>query len=163
MIEFMLATIITLVVILLDVLSKYLVVQILLPLGKDVTVIPYIIDFSYVENRGAAFGMLADNRWVFMLISALMIIALICLLRFSNVKHRLFTVSIAFILGGGMGNMIDRIFIGYVVDFIKVTFVEFAVFNIADSFVVIGAILMAVYLVFYDKELLKSKSDGAQK
>lgn len=151
----MFALVVVLSTVLLDVFSKYLTVQLLLPLGKDVTVIPYLIDFSYVENTGAAFGMLKDHRWIFMTLSVLFIAVLVVLILKSGIKHKLFIVSTSMILGGGIGNMIDRIFVGYVVDFIKFTFVEFAVFNIADSAVVIGAILLVIYTLFYDKTVKK--------
>ena len=156
----MLVAVITLSVILADIFSKYLVVQMLRPLGHSVSVIPHILDFTYVENRGMAFGLLADNRWIFMLISAALITAIICIFKYSKIEQKLFVVSLSLVLGGGIANMLDRIFLGYVVDFIDVTFVDFAVFNIADSCVVVGACLLAVYLVFFDDSFLKKKPDG---
>lgn len=158
----MIVSVITLSVILLDVVSKYLTIQLLLPLGRDVVVIPGILSFAYVENRGAAFGMLADSRWVFMLLSSVLIVALILLIKFSKITHPLFIISVSMILGGGIGNMIDRVFLGYVVDFIKADFIDFPVFNMADSAVVIGTILFAVYLIFYDKQLSVKRTDGKE-
>ena len=76
----MLVSIITLAVVLLDIVSKYLVVQLLLPLQQEVVVIPHVLNFSYVENKGAAFGILADSRWLFMLASTVLLIALILLI-----------------------------------------------------------------------------------
>ncbi len=146
-------------VVLLDILTKYLTVQLLLPLGHDVVFIPHVIDFSYVENRGAAFGMFADSRWVFMLLSVVLMFALVMFMKFSKINHPLFLISVAMILGGGAGNMIDRVFLGYVVDFIKTTFIDFPVFNIADCAVVIGTCLLAVYIVFFDKNM-NNKTDG---
>lgn len=142
-----------------DMISKYLTVQLLLPLGREVVVIPYLINFSYVENRGAAFGILADKRWVFMILSVVFITALIIFAKKSKITHPLFSVSIGMIIGGGVGNMIDRIFIGYVVDFIRATFIDFPVFNIADSCVVVGVILFMVYVLFVDKSFLASKKE----
>ncbi len=147
-------------VVLLDILTKYLTVQLLLPLEREIVIIPHVISLSYVENRGAAFGMLADNRWVFMILSVILMIALALMLKFTAIKHPLFIVSVAMILGGGIGNMIDRVFIGYVVDFFKVTFIDFPVFNVADSAVVVGTCLLAVYIIFFDKQLTNKKSDG---
>lgn len=143
----------------LDMISKYLTVQLLLPLGREVVVIPYLINFSYVENRGAAFGILSDKRWVFMVLSVIFISALIVFAIKSKITHPLFCVSIGMIIGGGVGNMIDRIFVGYVVDFIRATFIDFPVFNIADSSVVIGVILFIVYVLFIDKSFLASKKE----
>ena len=130
-----------------------------MPLSRDVVIIPKILSFSYVENRGAAFGILQDKRWVFMTLSVLLIALLIFIIKYAKITHPLFIISTSFILGGGIGNMIDRIFLGYVVDFIKATFIDFPVFNIADSAVVVGTILLGVYLVFFDKSR-SSKTDG---
>lgn len=156
----MLFAIVALSVVLADILSKYLVVQLLLPLGHSVTVIPYVLDFTYVENRGMAFGLLADNRWIFMIISVVLLAVILFMIKYSQINHVLFLVSLAMIFGGGIGNMLDRIFLGYVVDFAEVTFIDFPVFNIADSVVVVGAILLAIYFIFFDKSFFVKKSDG---
>ena len=123
----------------------------MIPAGGEVVVIPYVLNFCYVENRGAAFGILKDHRWVFMTVSIILIVLLIVMLKNTNITHKLFLTSVAMILGGGIGNMIDRIFVGYVVDFLKVTFIDFPVFNIADSAVVVGTALLALYFIFFDK------------
>lgn len=143
-------TTVVLLVVLCDVLSKYLVVQLLLPLERSVTVIPGILDFTYVENRGAAFGMLSNSRWIFMTVSVVFIFVLIYVLKQRYSTNTLYTVSLCLFLGGGIGNMIDRVFLGYVVDFFEFTFVDFAVFNVADSAISIGAVLFVVYLIFFD-------------
>lgn len=143
-------TTVVLLVVLCDVLSKYLVVQLLLPLERSVTVIPGILDFTYVENRGAAFGMLSNSRWIFMTVSVVFIFVLIYVLKQKYSSNTLYTVSLCLFLGGGIGNMIDRVFLGYVVDFVEFTFVDFAVFNVADSAISIGAVLFVVYLIFFD-------------
>ena len=143
-------TTVVLLVVLCDVLSKYLVVQLLLPLERSVTVIPGILDFTYVENRGAAFGMLSNSRWIFMTVSVVFIFVLIYVLKQKYSSNTLYTVSLCLFLGGGIGNMIDRVFLGYVVDFVEFTFVDFAVFNVADSAISIGAVLFVVYIIFFD-------------
>lgn len=155
----MFISIVILSVVLLDILSKYLTVQLLIPAGGQITVIPYILDFCYVENTGAAFGILKDHRWVFMSLSIVMIAFLFFYLTKVNITHKLFLFSISLIIGGGIGNMLDRIFVGYVVDFIKVTFFDFPVFNIADSSVVIGVILLIVYFIFFEKEVKRDQAN----
>ncbi len=119
----------------------------------QVNIIPKVLGFAYVENKGAAFGIFQDHRWVFMLFSTFAIgIMIFLLFRIKN-KHPLFTLSISMLIGGGIGNMIDRIIRGYVVDFIKFLFVKFAVFNVADCFVTVGAVLLCIYLLFvYDEK-----------
>lgn len=158
----MIIAIVILSVLFFDVLSKYLTVQILIPAGGEITVIPRILNFCYVENTGAAFGILKNHRWIFMTLSILLIVFIFAFLIKTGIKHKLFVISASLILGGGIGNMIDRIFVGYVVDFIKVTFIDFPVFNIADSAVVIGALLLSVYFVFYDKKYFNGTSVNKQ-
>jgi signal peptidase II len=102
-------------------------------------------------NRGAAFGMFSESRWVFMSASVIFIAVLIYVLKTVKIDNKLFNISVALILGGGIGNMIDRVFLGYVVDFIEFTFMDFAVFNIADSAISIGSVCLAVYFIFFDK------------
>ena len=129
-----------------DQLTKWLAVVYLqgepsFPLWREV------LHFTYVENRGMAFGMLANHRWVFMVFSTVAIIALTVYLFRFRPEGRWMQISMAFIIGGGIGNMIDRIFLGYVIDFIDFTLIDFAVFNVADSFVCVGAGMMIVALV----------------
>ena len=130
----------------LDQLTKWLAVIYLqgeesFPLWKGV------LHFTYVENEGAAFGSFSNHRWVFMWSSAIAIVALlIYLFRFCKFGKWV-KVSIAMLIGGGIGNMIDRILLGYVVDFIDFTLINFAVFNVADSFVCVGAFMLAGYFI----------------
>ena len=108
-----------------------------------------------------AFGMLKDHRWVFMVFSTIAIVGLLIYLFRFRPESRWMQVSMAMIIGGGIGNMIDRIFLGYVVDFIDFTLINFAVFNIADSFVCVGAGIMILCLVI---DLVKEiKQERAQK
>ena len=128
--------------------------------GSDsVQLIDGVFHLTYVENRGAAFGMLSNHRWIFLICSTLGILALICYLfldrSFLDEKNDegkyppipfFVGLCVASIIGGGIGNMIDRIRLGYVVDFFDFTLIDFAVFNVADSFVTVGAILLIVLL-----------------
>ncbi len=118
-----------------------------------------IFHFTYVENRGAAFGMLADHRWVFMVFSTVAIFAMLGWLFWEKPKSWWIRVSAAFIIAGGIGNMIDRVRLGYVVDFIDCRFIDFYVFNVADSFVCVGCamfLLAAVYM-----EIMEAKKKKA--
>ena len=115
--------------------------------GEDpVPLIRGILRFSYVENPGAAWGMLANHRWVFMVFSALAI-AVIAVYLIKRDPPLLLCVSLSLILSGGIGNMIDRTFRGAVVDFIEFHLFEFPVFNVADCLVVIGSGLLIVWLI----------------
>ena len=137
-----------------DQLTKWLAVIFLKGNGPAI-VIKDVCRFTYLENRGAAFGMLSDHRWVFLVISTIAIIAIIIYMIKCKPKSKLERVAIAFMAGGGIGNMVDRIALGYVIDFID--FYAFPkvwsyIFNVADSFVCIGAGLLVLYLV---QEMIK--------
>ena len=145
-------------VILADQLSKILCVKYLIDAGS-VRIVPKIVNFTYVENRGAAFGMLADHRWVFMVLSVAAIALIVVYLAKAKPQSVLQRVSIALIAGGGIGNMIDRVFRGYVVDFIDVQFVKFYVFNVADSAVCVGCGLLVIWAIASE---VKSKKQSRE-
>ena len=145
----------------LDQLSKQLVVH-FLDRGNPLEIIPGVFRFSYVENRGAAFGMLDDHRWVFMIVSTVAIAGLaVYLFKFAP-KNTLLRVGLSLVIGGGIGNMIDRIAYGYVVDFLD--FCAFPslwkwVFNVADACVCVGAgIVMLYFIVDIVKDAKKQKA-----
>ena len=148
----MLAAVITAVAVLLDQISKSIVVN-GLPLYGEARFIPGVLSFYHTRNTGAAFSMLSDRLWVFMLLSCVAIVAITVMLYFWRSRHVLLTVSLSMILGGGIGNMIDRIVNGYVTDFFRVDFVDFAVFNVADSFITVGAVLLGVYIIFFEPKV----------
>ena len=143
----MLATVIVLLIVILDQLSKYLAVRDLY--GQEVSeVIPGVLNFHYSENPGAAWGILSDHRWVFLVVSSVAIAGMIAYLFFTRKnKDLLLNVALSFFIGGGIGNMIDRIAQGYVVDFLEFGFMDFPIFNVADSFVTVGAVLIVIYLI----------------
>lgn len=143
-----------------DQISKQLVLS-NIAMYEDIEVLPGIFHFTYIENKGAAFGMLANNRWVFLVISAVAIIAFIFYIIKYNPKDILLRVSLSFVVGGGIGNMIDRCFRGSVVDFIDVDFVDFYVFNVADMFVCVGCGLMVLYIIL--SEIKEAKAKKAEK
>lgn len=149
--------------IILDQLTKWLSVEFLSKVDT-VPIIKSVIHLTYVENRGAAFGMFADNRWVFMISSTVMIIGLSLYLYLGHAENKLYEISIAMIISGGIGNMIDRLALGYVVDFIDFRLINFAVFNGADSFVCVGAGLLMLALILdiinERKSAVKDKKDN---
>ncbi len=151
-------TIIVFLIVLLDQASKYLA-NLYLNGNPSFLVIPNILSFQYHENKGAAWGILADHRWVFMLISTIAIVAIIIFLFYTKNENQpfLFRLSLAFFVGGGIGNMIDRIFLGYVIDFLQFEFIDFPIFNIADSFITIGAVIMIISLILDTVSELKLK------
>ena len=155
-----LTIIVILAVIAADIATKY-AAALNLAEGEAVTVIPGVVEFSYVENRGAAFGMLADHRWVFLVFSSIAIVGILAYLFVKRPKERLFRIALAMIAGGGVGNMIERLAHGYVTDFINPTFVKFYVFNVADSCVTIGCGLLILWMIVDTvKESKKKKLAG---
>ncbi len=129
-----------------DQLTKYLTVLLIKPAGS-IPIIEDVVHLTYVENTGAAFGMMKNQRWLFMVVSSIAIIALLVYLFKKKSKSRLENWAIALIVGGGIGNMIDRVVLGYVVDMIDFRLINFAVFNVADSFVCIGAGLLMLHII----------------
>ena len=149
-------------VIFLDQITKWLTV-INLDLGESFPLIENVFHFTYVQNRGAAFGILKDQRWVFLIISTVAIVAMFIMLWKSRKDSKLLCIAISMIIGGGIGNMIDRCLLGYVIDFLDFTLINFAVFNVADSFVCIGVGLFILELIFEMKKEIqngKNKADA---
>ena len=148
-------------VIAMDQISKLLILEFLY---KDqLVLIEGVLNFTYVENRGMAFGLLSDHRWVFMVFSTIGI-ALVGAYLWFYVKGKLGRTALALIIGGGIGNMLDRVAYGYVVDFIDFCAFDFWkwVFNIADSAVCVGAGMFILYLILDTvKEFKKQKENGA--
>ena len=143
-------------VIAVDQLTKWLCVAFLKPVGR-VTLIPGFLKLTYVENRGAAFGSFSEHRWVFMVISTVAIVGVtFYLLRYCE-DNRLLRTALTLIIGGGIGNMIDRIALGYVIDFIDFCGIWAYVFNGADSAVCIGAGLMILYVALEMVKEFKAK------
>lgn len=133
----------------LDQISKYLVV-IYMELGQSIDIIPGVLRLTYIHNKGAAFGSMAGNRWVFMVLSSIAIVAIMVFIFWKKPKSKLMLASLAMICAGGIGNMIDRVRLGYVIDFID--FCAFPklwmwIFNIADAFVVVGAGVMILWMI----------------
>lgn len=130
-----------------DQIIKYYVVLYLKPVS-DVELIPGFLNLTYLENRGAAFGFMENQRWLFIVMTILtLVILLIILFRFKH--HNVFSyVAISLIAGGGIGNLIDRIFNGFVVDYLHVSFFP-PVFNFADCCVVVGTIFLLIYIFFF--------------
>ena len=150
-------------VIALDQVSKLLVLHFLYE--DKITLIPGVLDFTYVENRGMAFGLLADRRWIF-LVASVIGIGLVALYLFKFTKRPLSVVALALIVGGGIGNMIDRLRLGFVVDFIDFCAFDFWVwvFNVADAAVCVGAALFVLDLILeLVEDYKRNKTSSAAK
>ena len=145
----------------LDQLTKILVLN-FMELGQSIKLIPNVLNLTYIQNRGAAFGMLSEHRWVFMIISTVAIVG-IGIYLFGFCKERLMIkVGLATIISGGIGNMIDRTFYGFVVDMIDFCLFDFWVwiFNVADACVCVGAGIVVLGIILdLIKETKKKKQN----
>ncbi|MBP3684331.1 MAG: signal peptidase II [Oscillospiraceae bacterium] len=140
-----------------DQITKYLTVA-HIPLHENIPFLPGLLDLTYVQNTGAAFSSFEGQQWLFALIFAVFTGLLIWEYFKKSMGFTSFECwCIAAIYGGGLGNMIDRVRMGYVVDMIETAFMEFPVFNVADCFITCGCILMMVHLVLFNKEFWKDK------
>lgn len=132
--------------ILIDQFTKWLAVKYLKPVGS-VPLWQGVLHLTYLQNKGAAFGMLSDRRAVFMVISILGLTVFLIYLFAKKERETLLDIGLAMVIGGGIGNMIDRVALGYVVDFIDFALIDFAIFNGADSFVCVGAGMMILAMI----------------
>ncbi len=141
----------------LDQLVKFLV-RTYIPLQGAVPFLPHIVQLTYVRNTGAAFSLFEGHTWVLALVSALVAAGVAFLLWKPVFRHPFGRVSLALVLAGAVGNLIDRVFIGYVTDMFQVLFMNFAVFNVADMCVVCGGIAFCVYFAFFHDRLERKES-----
>lgn len=137
----------------LDQLTKYLAV-IFLKNQSAFPIIHGVLEFNYLENRGAAFGMLQNQKWFFIFI-AVIILGVICYILYKTPEEKKYNylhIILILIAGGAIGNMIDRIRLDYVVDFIYFKLINFPIFNVADIYVTCCTIILIILLLFVYKE-----------
>ena len=145
-----------------DQLFKFLVIEYLKPVDY-LTVIDGVLRFRYVENTGAIFGSFAAHTAVLTVFSIILLVFTIVFLIKNKEKSKFINVCLVLMISGGMGNIIDRIRLKYVVDFIEPLFVDFAVFNFADCLITVGAFALVIYLIIdiiKDGKKDKAKSNG---
>ncbi|WP_066648590.1 signal peptidase II [Christensenella timonensis] len=142
-----------------------MVVASTMAVGQSFPLIPGFANITYMQNTGAAFSLFSDATWVLALLSGVMAVVVICILfkYKKKFKSNLFNLAMAFIAGGAIGNLIDRVAHGYVIDMLEFDFVNFAIFNVADSFVCIGAVMLGIFVIwFWDKHKKAEKADDGQ-
>ena len=142
-------------------LKYWVTVNITLSTG-EATLIPGVVKLVNIHNSGAAFGLLGDAayaRWLFLGIAALFIIVIVVVLAKHLFKSRFANWCAVMALAGAVGNCIDRALYGYVVDMFKVEFMDFAVFNVADVFLVVACLAFVIYLIVY---LFRGKDDDGE-
>ena len=155
----MLYIIIAVLAVALDQLFKYFI-TITITAGNQIPLIPGIIHLTYLENTGAAFSFLSGMRWILAAISvicAVVILVIIFKARFGRGGK----ILLSLVLGGAVGNLIDRVLHGYVVDMFEVEFMDFAVFNIADIFITVCGILFVIYYFVYSVKSEKNTKSSS--
>lgn len=129
--------------------------------GKgDIVVIKNAIALSYSENTGAAFSAFSNLTMLLSVITLIMLIAITAYLFFAKIENKAVNIAAAMVLGGGVGNLIDRFAQGYVVDYIKTLFVDFPIYNFADILVTVGVVIIVVYLIYSIIKDEKKKKSG---
>lgn len=142
----------SLTIILLDQLSKLSIID------KSINLIPNILSFTYTQNTGVAFGLI-DNNLIFIILFNIIILGIIIKFLKENNENIDFVVlvSLILILSGGIGNLIDRLLRGHVVDFIKLEFINFPIFNLADISVTVGVFILIIVIV---KQMIINKNES---
>ena len=143
-----------------DQLTKYWAV-IYLKDQPNIQIWPNVFELEYRENTGAAFSLFRDHVWLLSIVSAVILAAIvITVVRIKLPNIRWVRIAALLIVAGGAGNLIDRVFRGYVVDFISVKLIDFPVFNVADCFVCIGAFVLLIYVIFIYREPAKTDTNA---
>lgn len=145
----------------LDQATKYMALVNLKPIGSMV-VVDKFLDLTFVENRGVAFGMFSGQRWFILLLTGVITVVLVYYyMKLPKTREYKFVrMSMVLIFAGAIGNMIDRVYRGYVVDFFEFTFFQWPVFNVADIYVVIGVLILAFLILFVIKDPEENKKKG---
>ncbi len=161
-----LMVLISLVSVALDQLTKWLAVTYVKPVGT----IPIIkfgdtewVNFTYCENTGMSFSLLEGQRFILIALPVLLIGVVVYLIFSGKIKSKAMKIALAFLAGGGLGNLIDRIFLGYVVDFIDFRIINFAIFNFADICAVLGGFAFALMMIIDETKTEKQKKQEENK
>lgn len=157
----MIPIVIIIVSVVIDQISKY-IVSTNMRIGESFSFIKNIFNITYLTNKGAAFGVLKDHRWIFMIASIIAILVMLgILVHFIKRKEFLWLqIALALMVSGGIGNMIDRLYRGYVVDFLEFDFVNFAIFNVADSCVTIGCAICIIFTIVKRNEIFSDTANN---
>ena len=157
----MLYALLIVLLVVIDQVVKFLV-RANIPLGQYVPFIPHVMDLTYWRNTGAAFSLFSRHTWILTIVSLVVAVVIAGALVKKVVSHPFGVTALSVVLAGAVGNLIDRMFFGYVTDMFATTFMNFAIFNVADICVVLGGIATVIYvLFFYEKYEKKGKRDDA--
>ncbi|MCI8404607.1 MAG: signal peptidase II [Clostridia bacterium] len=158
----MIYILITIIITAADQLIKYFVSDSMM-VGQTAFSVLNVFDITYVQNRGAAFSMLSGKLSLLSVISIVFCIGVAVYWIRKKPKHPLLCTSLTMLFAGALGNGIDRIFRGFVVDYIRTLFIDFPVFNIADIGITIGAALLVIYVIWFDREDKNAENSAESK
>ena len=142
-----------------DRLTKYAAVSVLKPNGPEEFLFG-LFQFRYVENTGAAFSSFSENKFMLLFLSGGLLLAVLFVLLTKKIDSKLVNVSLVLVSAGGLGNLIDRVLNGYVVDFIEPLFIKFAVFNFADICITVGAFMLIGFEIYEIVRETKAKNES---
>ena len=142
--------------IVLDILTKILFANYFSGGAEDIVVIPNFFTFTFVKNYGAAYGMFSDSTLGLTIVSMVLIVVFVVYDIFCHSNNWWYLIGISGIIGGAIGNLIDRLFLGYVRDFISIKLFSF-VFNLADLFITVGVVCFAIYMIISSIRETKEK------
>lgn len=139
-----------------------LILKFNMKVGNTVNIIPNFFKLEYLQNTGAAFSSFEGMRYILIIISLLIFVLIIKYIKKNEISRKLEIIPLGMILGGLVGNLIDRVFYGYVIDYLSFTIFgySFAVFNLADSFIVVGVILLVIDVIIVES---RKKNDNSRK
>lgn len=141
----------TTLLVVIDQVTKYLTVQ-NIAFNEVIEVIPNVVSLTYIENTGAAFSILEGQMWFFYIITVLVIGFVLYYMAVEARDDKPLGIILSIVLAGTIGNFIDRLINQAVIDMIKLEFVDFAIFNVADSFLTIGVILLLAYTLYQERK-----------
>ncbi|OOB77544.1 MAG: signal peptidase II [Epulopiscium sp. Nuni2H_MBin001] len=126
-----------------------------LSVSGDIPLWPGVFHFSYVENRGAAFGMLQNRQWLFVIITISVLVGIV--VYWNHVPKNIYKIALILVISGAVGNLLDRVYLGFVVDMFYFVLIDFPVFNLADVCVVVGTVICCAVMILED--IFKPKED----
>lgn len=142
-----------------DQVIKYLVVANINE-NQVIPVITNLLNFTHIHNEGVAFGMFDGMRWVFVALTVVLLAGIIGIMFKKRPDSKMFYISVALIVGGGIGNLIDRIMFGYVIDYISLSFFP-PICNFADYCITFGTALLIIYILFFS-DFFKKEEENAK-
>ena len=150
-------------IVVLDQWYKGLVVRHLGRVGASAAFLPGILRLTLVHNTGASWGILSGQTSLLLIVTAAVCLALLCVLLLGKPSSPLGRLSLAFILGGAVGNALDRCLLGYVVDMFDTEFMNFPVFNVADCFITVGAVLLCIWVLTDEKKSRLERQEASRR